>query len=159
MQGEYSNVCMMYGMIGKSTLLRQTCLAVILAQIGCYVPAESMRLTPIDRIYTRVGANDKIMQGQSTFEVELRETDNIIRHVTAQSLVILDELGRGTSTFDGASIASAISKYLIEKKCLALFSTHYHMLIDGQWQNRNDKRYCFHCYLSLFSSVFMSRIS
>jgi DNA mismatch repair protein MSH6 len=86
---------------GKSTLLRQTCLAVIMAQIGCYVPASSLRLTVVDRVFTRVGANDKIMQGQSTFQVELQETATILKQATNRSLVILDELGRGTSTFDG----------------------------------------------------------
>lgn len=84
---------------GKSTLLRQVCCCAILAQIGCMVPASSFQLTPIDRIFTRVGANDRIMQGQSTFLVELNETATILNHATSRSLVILDELGRGTSTF------------------------------------------------------------
>lgn len=116
---------------GKSTLLRQTCAIVIMAQLGCYVPAESCCLTPIDRIFTRVGANDRIMQGQSTFLVELQETANILRHATSNSLIILDELGRGTSTFDGTAIAFSVIKFLCEKVgCLSLFSTHYHMLME-----------------------------
>lgn len=99
--------------------------------MGCYVPATRCRLTPVDRIFTRVGANDKIMQGQSTFLVELIETATILRHATPRSLVILDELGRGTSTFDGTAIAYAVIHYLSQQVgCLALFSTHYHMLIE-----------------------------
>ena len=86
---------------GKSTLLRQTCIGIILAQLGCYVPAKSAKLTPVDRIFTRIGAHDNIMAGQSTFMVELSETGKILREASPRSLVILDELGRGTSTFDG----------------------------------------------------------
>ncbi len=116
---------------GKSTLLRQTCMAVILAQIGCYVPAESMTLTPVDRIFTRIGASDRILEGKSTFYVEMEETKNIIQFATNKSLAIVDELGRGTSTFDGYSIAHAVLKYLVNSiNCRSLFSTHYHMLLD-----------------------------
>ncbi len=89
---------------GKSTLLRQTCLIVILAQLGCKVPAEKCELTPIDRIFTRIGACDRILSGQSTFFVELSETAMILKSATANSLCILDELGRGTATFDGTGI-------------------------------------------------------
>lgn len=118
---------------GKSSLLRQTCVAVIMAQMGCYIPAASCRLTPCDRIFTRIGitfsykgANDNIMAGQSTFMVELSETSKILREATPRSLVILDELGRGTSTFDGYAIAYAVLHHLItETGCLGLFSTHY----------------------------------
>ena len=99
---------------GKSTLLRQTCLAVILAQIGCFVPAESLSLTPVDRIFTRIGASDRILEGKSTFFVEMEETCSVIKQATRRSLVIIDELGRGTSTFDGYSIAHAVLKYLIK---------------------------------------------
>jgi DNA mismatch repair protein MSH6 len=114
---------------GKSTLLRQTCLAVVLAQLGARVPAEAMRLTPVDRIFTRLGANDRIMAGQSTFMVELQETATILRDATSSSLVILDELGRGTSTYDGYSIAHAVLARLAgQTRCRTLFSTHYHML-------------------------------
>ena len=116
---------------GKSTLLRQTCMSVILAQIGCYVPAESMALTPVDRIFTRIGASDRILEGKSTFYVEMEETKNIIQFATNKSLAIVDELGRGTSTFDGYSIAHAVLKYLVSSlNCRSLFSTHYHMLLD-----------------------------
>ena len=116
---------------GKSTLLRQTAMAVILAQIGCYVPAESMTLTPVDRVFTRIGASDRILEGKSTFYVEMEETKNIIQFATPRSLAIVDELGRGTSTFDGYSIAHAVLKYLVNRlQCRSLFSTHYHMLLD-----------------------------
>ncbi|KAI9312530.1 muts domain V-domain-containing protein [Dichotomocladium elegans] len=114
---------------GKSTLLRQTCIAVIMAQLGCYVPAEQCILTPCDQIFTRIGANDNIMGGQSTFMVELAETSKILRDATPRSLVILDELGRGTSTFDGYAIAYAVLHYLATHiGCMSLFSTHYHTL-------------------------------
>ncbi len=116
---------------GKSTMLRQTCLAVIMAQLGCYVPAYSCRLSIFDRIFTRIGANDNIMTGQSTFMVELSETSKILREATSQSLVILDELGRGTSTFDGYAIAFAVLNDLCKRvQCLGLFSTHYGMLTE-----------------------------
>ena len=116
---------------GKSTLLRQTCIAVILAQIGCFVPAESFSLTPVDRIFTRIGASDRILEGKSTFYVEMEETKNIIQFASHRSLAIVDELGRGTSTFDGYSIAHAVLNYLVNSlRCRSLFSTHYHMLLD-----------------------------
>ncbi|XXQ38336.1 DNA mismatch repair protein [Plasmodiophora brassicae] len=116
---------------GKSTLLRQTCLCVILSHLGCYVPAESCLLTPVDRIFTRVGACDRILAGQSTFYVELEETATILRHATRRSLVILDELGRGTSTFDGTAIAYAVARHLShEIRCRTLFATHYHVLSE-----------------------------
>ncbi|MES1919377.1 DNA mismatch repair protein msh6, variant 2, partial [Bonamia ostreae] len=97
---------------GKSTLLRQTCIAVILAQLGCFVPAKSAKLSLTDRIFTRIGANDAILANKSTFFVELEETSNILNNATENSLVILDELGRGTSTFDGAAIAFAVCEHL-----------------------------------------------
>jgi DNA mismatch repair protein MSH6 len=107
-----------------------------MAQIGCYVPAESLTLSPVDRIFTRIGANDRIMAGQSTFMVELQETSNILRHSTKNSLVILDELGRGTSTYDGYSIAYSVILYIAEKiQCRCLFSTHYHMLTEELYKN------------------------
>jgi len=131
---------------GKSTLLRQTCAIVIMAQLGCFVPADSCTLTPIDRIFTRVGANDRIMAGQSTFLVELEETANILRHATKRSLVILDELGRGTSTFDGTAIAYSVIKYLCERvDCLSLFSTHYHMLMEEFAQDARIAMYHMAC--------------
>lgn len=95
------------------------------------MPCESFRLTPVDRIFTRLGASDRILEGKSTFYVEMEETRNVIQFATYKSLAILDELGRGTSTFDGYSIANSVLTYLVEKlKCRCLFSTHYHMLLD-----------------------------
>lgn len=114
---------------GKSTLLRQTCIAVILAHVGCYIPASDCEMTVVDRIFTRIGANDNILAGQSTFMVELSETSKIMAQATSDSLVILDELGRGTSTFDGYGIAYSVLNYLsIKKQCMGLFSTHYGLL-------------------------------
>ncbi len=116
---------------GKSTLLRQTALAVILAQMGCYVPAQRCELTLVDRIFTRIGASDRILEGKSTFYVEMEETNTILQSATSHSLAIVDELGRGTSTFDGYSIAHAVMNHLVNRvNCRTLFSTHYHMLID-----------------------------
>ncbi|XP_042357568.1 DNA mismatch repair protein Msh6 isoform X2 [Plectropomus leopardus] len=116
---------------GKSTLMRQCGLVIILAQLGCYVPAESLRFTPVDRVFTRLGASDRIMAGESTFFVELSETASILHHATTHSLVLLDELGRGTATYDGTAIASAVVKELAEKICCrTLFSTHYHSLVE-----------------------------
>jgi DNA mismatch repair ATPase MutS len=116
---------------GKSSLLRQSCLSVILAQLGCFVPASRMVLSPVDRIFTRVGASDRILAGQSTFYVELAETSTILNQSTANSLVILDELGRGTSTFDGNAIAYAVTKHLVDVVgCRTLFATHYHGLTE-----------------------------
>ncbi|XP_069811021.1 DNA mismatch repair protein Msh6 [Dendropsophus ebraccatus] len=116
---------------GKSTLLRQAGLLVVMAQLGCYVPAELCKLTPVDRVFTRLGASDRIMAGESTFFVELSETSSILQHATEHSLVLLDELGRGTATFDGTAIASAVVKELSERiQCRTLFSTHYHSLVE-----------------------------
>jgi DNA mismatch repair protein MSH6 len=133
-ENEGSRCCLVSGpnMGGKSTLLRQVCMNVIMAQLGVYVPASICRMTIVDRIFTRIGAHDLIMHGQSTFLVELMETASILQGATRQSLVILDELGRGTSTFDGTAIAYSVMKYLnsIDVDCLTLFSTHYHMLME-----------------------------
>lgn len=122
---------------GKSTLMRKVALLSILAQIGSMVPAEGMRMTMVDRIFTRLGANDNIMKNQSTFLVELDETAIILKHCTSNSLILLDELGRGTSTYDGTSIARAVANYLADVKCRTLFSTHYHSLVDDF---QDDKR-------------------
>lgn len=125
---------------GKSTLLRQTCLITILAQIGGFVPAVSCELTPIDKIFTRLGASDRILLGQSTFFVELAETGAALRGSTRRSLILMDELGRGTSSFDGTAIASACLSYICSNlKCLALFATHYHSLLD-EWKNNSKVR-------------------
>ena len=118
-------------MAGKSALLRQTALIVLLAQIGCFVPAESAKIGLVDKIFTRVGASDSISTGESTFMVEMTEASNILNNVTPKSLVLFDELGRGTSTYDGISIAWAIVEYLHEQpraRARTLFATHYHEL-------------------------------
>ena len=104
---------------------------VLLAQLGCYVPAERCELSPVDRVFTRVGASDRILAAQSTFFVELAETSAILRQATRRSLVILDELGRGTSTFDGNAIAFAVTRHLTRAvRCRTLFATHYHTLTE-----------------------------
>jgi DNA mismatch repair protein MutS len=120
-------------MSGKSTYLRQVALLVLLAQIGSFVPAASARIGVVDRIFTRVGASDRMAQGESTFLVEMRETAEILAQASRASLVILDEIGRGTSTFDGLSIAFAVAEYLHDTPGLCprtLFATHYHELAD-----------------------------
>ncbi|KAH6623466.1 muts domain V-domain-containing protein [Chaetomium tenue] len=114
---------------GKSTILRMSCIAVIMAQIGCYVPALSATLTPIDRIMSRLGANDNIFAAQSTFFVELSETKKILSEATPRSLVILDELGRGTSSYDGVAVAQAVLHHVASHiGCVGFFATHYHSL-------------------------------
>jgi DNA mismatch repair protein MSH6 len=111
-----------------------------MAQLGSFVPAESCELNPLDRIFTRLGASDRILMNQSTFFVELAETAAALRGATHRSLVIMDELGRGTSTFDGTAIASATVKHLVEKnQCLSLFATHYHSVLD-EWQHEPKVR-------------------
>lgn len=119
-------------MSGKSAILRQTALIVLLAQIGSYVPAQNARIGIVDRIFTRVGASDNISMGESTFMVEMNETANILNNLSERSLILLDEIGRGTSTYDGISIAWAIAEYLHEHPTRAktLFATHYHELND-----------------------------
>lgn len=118
-------------MAGKSTVMRQTALLVIMAQMGGFVPAEAARIGIVDRIFTRVGASDRLQKGQSTFMVEMIETANILAFATVRSLVILDEIGRGTSTFDGLSIAWAVAETLHDRiACRTLFATHYHELTD-----------------------------
>jgi DNA mismatch repair protein MutS len=118
---------------GKSTYLRQTALIPMLAQIGSFVPAKDAKLPIVDRIFARVGAADNIARGQSTFMVEMQETANILHAATSRSLVVLDEIGRGTSTFDGLSIAWAVAEYLATNaraRPKTLFATHYHELTD-----------------------------
>jgi DNA mismatch repair protein MutS len=116
-------------MAGKSTYIRQVALIVLMAQMGSFIPAESAEIGLVDRIFTRVGANDDLARGQSTFMVEMNETSNIVNNATERSLVILDEIGRGTSTFDGLSIAWSVAEFLHDKiKARTLFATHYHEL-------------------------------
>lgn len=131
-------------MSGKSALLRQTALITLMAQMGCYVPAESCSIGITDKIFTRVGASDNISTGESTFMVEMNETANILNNVTDNSLVLLDEIGRGTSTYDGISIAWSITEYLHENpnhRAKVLFATHYHELNDMASQFPRIKNY------------------
>ncbi|KAK3317724.1 muts domain V-domain-containing protein [Cercophora scortea] len=129
--GDQPNINLLTGAnaAGKSTILRMSCTAVIMAQVGCYVPAVSARLTPIDRIMSRLGANDNIFAAQSTFFVELSETKKILSEATPRSLVILDELGRGTSSYDGVAVAQAVLHHVASHiGCVGFFATHYHSL-------------------------------
>lgn len=132
-------------MAGKSTYMRQTALIVLMAQIGCFVPAKTANIGLVDRIFTRVGASDDLASGQSTFMVEMNEVANILRNATPNSLLILDEIGRGTSTFDGLSIAWAVIEHISNKKILGaktLFATHYHELTELEGKMNNVNNYC-----------------
>jgi DNA mismatch repair protein MutS len=115
-------------MSGKSTYIRQTAILVIMAQMGSYIPAKEAGIGLVDKIFTRIGAHDEILKGQSTFMVEMSETAGILNNLSPRSLVILDEIGRGTSTFDGLSLAWAIAEYLQKQKTRTLFATHFHEL-------------------------------
>jgi DNA mismatch repair protein MutS len=131
-------------MAGKSTVLRQTALIVLMAQMGCYVPAQEAAIGIVDRIFTRVGAMDDLRRGQSTFMVEMSETANILNNATEKSLVILDEIGRGTSTYDGLSIAWAVAEDLVGKNgkgVKTLFATHYHELTGLAKANKRVQNY------------------
>ncbi len=132
-------------MAGKSTYMRQTALIVLMAQIGCFVPAGRANIGIVDRIFTRVGASDDLASGQSTFMVEMNEVANILRNATSRSLLILDEIGRGTSTFDGLSIAWAVIEHISNRKLLGaktLFATHYHELTELEGKMSNVNNYC-----------------
>ena len=132
-------------MAGKSTYMRQTALIVLMAQVGSFVPADSADIGVVDRIFTRVGASDDLASGQSTFMVEMNEVSNILRNATANSLLILDEIGRGTSTFDGLSIAWAVIEHIADKKLLGaktLFATHYHELTELEGTMEGVNNYC-----------------
>jgi len=131
LDGERSRLAIITGpnMAGKSTYIRQVALIVLMAQVGSFVPASSAEIGLVDRVFTRVGANDDLARGQSTFMVEMNETANIVNNASERSLVILDEIGRGTSTFDGLSIAWSVAEFLHDKiKARSLFATHYHEL-------------------------------
>lgn len=144
---EEDRLCIITGpnMAGKSTYMRQVALIVLMAQIGSYVPASYCRLGVVDRIFTRVGASDDLASGQSTFMVEMSEVANILNNATGRSLLILDEIGRGTSTFDGLSIAWSVLEYIADKGNIGartLFATHYHQLTELEGKLDGIKNYC-----------------
>lgn len=131
-------------MSGKSAILRQTALIVLMAQMGCFVPADSAKIGLIDKVFTRVGASDNISSGESTFMVEMNETASILNNISPRSLILLDEIGRGTSTYDGISIAWAIAEFIHENpkaKCKTLFATHYHELNEMSKRFERIKNY------------------
>ena len=144
LDGDLNRLMLITGpnMAGKSTYIRQTALLVIMAQIGSFIPAESASIGLVDRIFTRVGAADDLSRGQSTFMVEMLETANILNHATPKSLVILDEIGRGTSTFDGLSIAWSVAEFLHDEiSCRTQFATHYHELTEMAMTRRGVNNY------------------
>jgi DNA mismatch repair protein MutS len=146
---------------GKSTYLRQTALIIILAQMGSFVPAREARLGLVDRIYTRVGASDNLARGRSTFMVEMIETANILNTATTRSLILLDEVGRGTATFDGLSIAWAVAEYLVQNpahRAKTLFATHYHELTKMAAIHHGVKNYCMAIQEAGKEIVFLRRV-
>jgi DNA mismatch repair protein MutS len=148
-------------MAGKSTYMRQSALIVLMAQIGCFVPAKSANIGIVDRIFTRVGASDDLASGQSTFMVEMNEVSNILRNATSKSLLILDEIGRGTSTFDGLSIAWAVVEHISNTNILGartLFATHYHELTELEGKISNVNNYCIAVRESGDDIVFLRKI-
>ena len=128
-------------MAGKSTYMRQVALITLMAQIGSFVPATSARIGVVDKIFTRVGASDDLSMGESTFMVEMMEVATILNNATSKSLVILDEIGRGTSTYDGMSIAWAVAEYITKIKAKTLFATHYHELTSLEGMLEGTKNY------------------
>ena len=148
-------------MAGKSTYMRQTALIVLMAQLGSFVPAESANIGICDRIFTRVGASDDLASGQSTFMVEMTEVANILRNATRSSLLILDEIGRGTSTFDGLSIAWAVVEHISNPRLLGaktLFATHYHELTELEGIISGVSNYCIAVKEKGDDIVFLRRI-
>jgi len=146
LDGEKQQIIIITGpnMAGKSALLRQTALITLMAQTGCFVPAESARIGLVDKIFTRVGASDNISVGESTFMVEMNEASDILNNLSSRSLVLFDELGRGTSTYDGISIAWAIVEYIHEHpqfRAKTLFATHYHELNEMERSFKRIKNY------------------
>ena len=129
-------------MAGKSTFMRQVAVLVLMAQAGSFIPAKSASVCPVDRIFTRIGASDDILAGQSTFMTEMKEVSYILKHATSRSLLILDEIGRGTSTFDGMSIAKAVIEYCLKNvHAFTLFATHYHELVAMADESEKLKNY------------------
>ena len=148
-------------MAGKSTYMRQVAVIVLMAQIGSFVPAESARIGVCDKIFTRVGASDDLSAGQSTFMVEMTEVAQILKNATKKSLLVLDEIGRGTSTYDGLSIAWAVSEYIADKKKIGaktLFATHYHELTQLEDKLDGVKNYCIACKKRGDDIIFLRRI-
>ena len=150
--GEDNDILMITGpnMGGKSTYMRQTVLLVIMAQIGCFVPAKKAEMPIFDQIFTRIGASDDIMSGQSTFMVEMIEANNALQNATANSLILFDEIGRGTSTYDGMALAQAMIEYIMRNiKAKTLFSTHYHELTEMAEKNAGIRNVHVDVHLSL----------
>jgi len=148
-------------MAGKSTYLRQVALITLMAQIGCFIPAKSGKIALVDRIFTRVGASDDLSQGQSTFMVEMNELSNILHNATSKSLIILDEIGRGTSTYDGLSIAWSVVEYLSDKDKIGaktMFATHYHELTELEGRFSGVKNYCISVKESGDDIIFLRKI-
>ncbi|HNA62805.1 MAG TPA: DNA mismatch repair protein MutS, partial [Rhabdochlamydiaceae bacterium] len=145
-------------MAGKSTFIRQVALIVLLAQIGSYVPAKSAEVGIVDKLFTRIGASDDLSRGQSTFMVEMSETANILNNATAESLVILDEIGRGTSTYDGIAIAWSVAEYLLQKTCKTLFATHYFELTRLEEEFKGAVNYNVAVHESEKGIVFLRKI-
>ena len=145
-------------MAGKSTYIRQVALISIMAQIGSFVPAKSASLGIVDKVFSRIGASDDLSRGQSTFMIEMTETANILNNATARSLVILDEIGRGTSTYDGISIAWSVAEFLLRKGCKTLFATHYWELTELEQQQKGIKNVSVAVQESADSIVFLRKI-
>ena len=163
LDGKKNCICIITGpnMAGKSTYMRQVALIVLMAQIGSFVPADKARLCVTDRIFTRVGATDDLGSGQSTFMVEMNEVSNILRNATSKSLLILDEIGRGTSTYDGMSIAWAVVEHISNRRFLGaktLFATHYHELTELEGKIPGVKNYCVAVRESGDNIIFLRKI-